>query len=432
MHPGPKKPISPENLIECVHRTFSSIKEVRKKPKALITQTDHLMTGLAVFGLKCPSLLQYDNQRYSNPIRENLRNLYHVNTPPCDTYLRESLDEINPILLRPAFTKLFAKLQNHGYLAQFQYFDGYYLFSIDATGEFSSSTVCCEHCCKKEHKDGSVTYYHQMLGACIVHPEISQVIPFCPEAILNIDGNMKNDCERNAAKRFLEKFRKEHPFLKVIVIEDSLASNAPHLQLLESYKMKFIIGAKRGDHEHLFQQLDNSQEVQYYEMHDDKGSLHQFHFLNGLELNKSNPDLKVNLIEYMETLPNGKEIKFSWVTNFTITRENVYKLMRGGRARWKIENETFNTLKTLGYNFEHNFGHGKKYLASVFSLLMVLAFLIDQIQALLCDCFKIARQAQRTFRTLWEMMRAFFSHIILESWDQFYKLLGKKIYLNTS
>jgi hypothetical protein len=250
--------------------------------------------------------------------------------------------------------------------------------SIDGTGEFSSSKVCCEHCCKKEHKDGSVTYYHQMLGACIVHPERSQVIPLCPEHIQNKDGSAKNDCERNAAKRFIENFRREHPHLKVIIVEDGLASNGPHLKILEENNMKYIIGAKPGDHEYLFQQLATSNEVQYCEIQEDDSTLHQFHFVNGLSLNKTYSDLKVNVIEYMETQPNGKELKFSWVTNIQINADNVYQLMRGGRARWKIENETYNTLKTLGYNFEHNYGHGKKYLASVFSLLMVLSFLIDR------------------------------------------------------
>ena len=109
----------------------------------------------------------------------------------------------------------------------------YALRHLAANGEFSSSKVCCEHCCKKEHRDGSVTYYHQMLGACVVHPERSQVIPLCPEHIQNKNGSAKNDCERNAAKRFIENFRREYPHLKVIIVEDGLASNGPHLKLLE-------------------------------------------------------------------------------------------------------------------------------------------------------------------------------------------------------
>ena len=69
---------------------------------------------------------------------------------------------------------------------------------------------------------------------------------------------------------------------------------------------------------------------------------------------------------------------FSWVTDFTITKDNMFKIMRGGRARWEIANETFNTLKNQGYNFGHNYGLGKKNLSMIFVMLMMLAFLVDQ------------------------------------------------------
>ncbi|MEI7563840.1 MAG: hypothetical protein WCJ39_09800, partial [bacterium] len=98
--------------------------------------------------------------------------------------------------------------------------DGHYLLALDGTGKFSSSNVCCEHCCKKTSRDGGEQYYHQMLGACIVHPEKKNVIPLCPEVILNKDGQEKNDCERNASKRLIEHFRREHPHLKTIIVDN--------------------------------------------------------------------------------------------------------------------------------------------------------------------------------------------------------------------
>ena len=131
------------------------------------------------------------------------------------------------ILFGLPLRKYSLNLQRGKCLEEFEFLEGYYLLSLDGTGEFSSSKVCCQQCCKKEHKDGSVTYYHQMLGACIVHPEKSNVIPLCPETIQNGDGSEKNDCERNAAKRFIENFKREHPHLKVIIIADGIASNAP-------------------------------------------------------------------------------------------------------------------------------------------------------------------------------------------------------------
>ena len=65
-------------------------------------------------------------------------------------------------------------------------------------------------------------------------------------------------------------------------------------------------------------------------------------------------------------------------------------LMRGARARWKIENETFNTPKNQGYHFEHNFGHAYQHLSTVFAYLMLLAFLLDQVQQHCCGLFQQA------------------------------------------
>ena len=98
----------------------------------------------------------------------------------------------------------------------------------------------------------------------------------------------------------------------------------------------------------------------------------------------------------------------SWVTNLVLTKENVYQIMRGGRTRWKIENETFNTLKNQGYNFEHNFGHGCENLSTVFALLMMLAFLVDQIQQIACPLFRAAWKEMGSKRALWEAIRALF------------------------
>jgi hypothetical protein len=414
------------NLIKIVHKAFLKIPDprvfVREKTIPLI---DHLMAGLAIFGLKFPSLLNYDKSRKEPHIEANLKNLYHVDTAPSDTYLRERLDEVDPLNLRPAFKDVFSKIQRNKYLERFAYLDGHYLLSIDGTGEFSSSEICCQHCCKKVSSNGTTTYYHQMLGGCIVHPDQKNVIPLCPELIKNEDGQTKNDCERNAAKRFIGHFRREHPHLKVIVIEDGLSSNAPHIELLNEHDIKYILGAKPGDHEFLFTELEKSLNSQYEEFRDDKGVLHQFHFLNKVGLNKSNKELMVNVLEYRQTTSKGKETNFSWITNITITKENAWAIARGGRARWKIENETFNTLKTLGYNFEHNYGHGKKYLSTNLCLLMVLAFLIDQVQEIACQLFQKAKKKTGTYRSLWEAMRTFFIYIIFDSWESFYRVIAK-------
>jgi len=426
-----RKSLCADALIASIHRQFQKIPDPRKLPKTVpISFSDVLMSGFAVFSLKFPSLLKYDQHR--DVFDENLRTLYHINRLPSDTYLRERLDEINPNFLRSTFKKIFAMLQRGKGLEEFEFLEGHYLLSLDGTGQFSSSTVCCEQCCKKEHKDGSITYYHQMLGACIVHPEKSNVIPLCSEAIQNTDGSEKNDCERNAAKRFIEHFKKEHPRLKVIVTADGIASNAPYIQLLEKHRMKFLLGAKPGDHKFLFDAIETAEETQEYEVLDQEGFFHQFRYVNDVPLNKSNPGVRVNFLEYMQTSPKGKETLFSWVTNITINQDNIFTLMKGGRARWKIENETFNTLKNLGYNFEHNYGHGKKHLSTILGLLLMLAFLVDQVQEIACSLFKAAKKRSASYRVLWENTRVLLQFFPASSWEWLYQTISRRKYINST
>ncbi|MBS0651710.1 MAG: transposase [Verrucomicrobia bacterium] len=426
-----RKSLCVDALLSDIFHCFQKVPDPRVAlDRQTISFTDVLMSGLAVFGLKFPSLLKYDQGR--DTIDRNLLNLYHIGQPPSDTYLRERLDELNPRFIRPVFKKIFAKLQRGKCLEAFEFLDGRYLLPLDGTGKFSSSNVCCPQCCKKEHEDGSVTYYHQMLGACIVHPDQPNVIPLCPEIIQNGDGAQKNDCERNAAKRFVENFTREHPHLKVIILGDGISSNAPYIRLLEEHKMKYLLGAKPGDHKSLFATLEAAEVTEYHEISDEKGFLHQFRFLNDVALNASNPDVRVNVLEYMQTDPKGKETVFSWVTNIHITKTNAFMLMRGGRTRWKIENETFNTLKNLGYNLEHNYGHGKQFLSTILCLLMLLSFFIDQIQGMTCSLFQAVKKQAGSFQALWEELRTLFKYATWASWEGLYRFIlsGKKF--NTS
>lgn len=134
----------------------------------------------------------------------------------------------------------------------------------------------------------------------------------------------------------MENFRREHPHLKGIILEDGLASNAPNIRMIEEHNLLYILGAKPGDHQFLFEQLDAHEGAVNHEIITEDGSYHQFRFLNGVSLNRSNQDVKVNVLEYRVTSPKGKELNFSWVTNIKLSIGNVLKISRGGRARWTV------------------------------------------------------------------------------------------------
>jgi hypothetical protein len=419
--PKGRKHLSADALFRLVRSGFTNIPDYRPGDPD-ISLTDALMSAFAMFSLKSPSLLAFDKERTEG----NLETIYGIERVPCDTFMREILDPVSPESLRPSFKGVFRQLQRGKALEAMTFLDSHYLVALDGTGYFSSKTIHCASCLHKQHRNGSITYSHQMLGAAIIHPDMREVIPLMPEPIVKQDGTEKNDCERNAAKRFIAKLRQDHPHLKFIVTEDSLSSNAPHIETLHDYACHYILGVKEGDHAYLFEQVqaaEHAGQVTYYERHDRAaGVVHRFRFVNDIPLNASNPDVQVNFIEYWEH-GDGKSQHFSWVTDLRVNKRNVYRLMRGGRARWKIENETFNTLKNQGYNFEHNYGHGTKHLSVVFAMLMMLAFLVDQTQQLCCALFQAVWAKLGSKRLLWERMRALFYDYAFASMRQLFEAL---------
>jgi len=344
-------PISASNLIQTVRSGFEKIPDHRAS-NAKISLVDALLSGFAMFSLKDSSLLEFDERREKDG---NLKRIYGLTNIPCDTQMRTIVDVVSPAYLKPVFKDVLCHMRQAGVLAQLK-FRGHYLISLDGTGYFSSATIHCASCLeKKSSKTGEVTYAHQALVGAIVHPDFKEVLPLAPEAIVKQDGETKNDCERNAAKRFFAQLRQDYPEWPFIITEDGLSANAPHVQELQKHNLRYILGVKEGDHAFLFAQVEAARQAgrtTEYECQV-KGVIHRFRFINQVPLNGSHPDLLINFIEYWEI--EGDNVQhFCWITDFTVTTANVFELMRGGRARWKIENETFNTLKNQGYHFEQS------------------------------------------------------------------------------
>jgi hypothetical protein len=447
-----KQHLSAPSLINRVKQVFEQIPsqvQERRNLRPSPTLCDCLMSGLAMFALKYPSLLQFDQdarlayQKNSSDapskwnsitspseeeaqlecIRHNLQTLYQINQAPSDTYMRERLDYVDPVLIRPAFKQLFAQLQRSKELEQFSFYDGYYLLASDASQYFSSNEVHCANCCIKRHQDGHVSYYHQFMNAVIIHPNHAAVIPLCPEPIVNMVDATKNDCEQCAAERLFRNIRREHPHLSLIVAYDNLQSNGPFIQLLGELNMRYIIVVSPQGNKSLFEFLKGIELTEY--TYADEKFVYKIHYMNDIPLNDTHSNLNVNFLEVWVYDANGAlHYHNSWITDIKITNNNAFCLYQGGRVRWKIENETFNTLKNQGYGFEHNYGHGYTYLSTVFANLMMLAFLIDQIQQLSCGMFQSAWMAMKSKVRLWEKIRAYFFSYKIASWEQLWRALA--------
>lgn len=406
--------LSADGLYRILRSEFGKIPDRRFEPK--ISLTDSLMSGFALFALKSPSLLAFDEQRRDNAF--NLKGIFGLKNIPCDTQLRAINDRVDPQHLRSAFTGIFRQLQRGKVLEAFVFFRGHYLLALDGTSYFSSEKIHCDSCLEKKSRNGKVSYSHQMLAAALVHPDHREVFPLCPEPIVKQDGHAKNDCERNASRRFLEHFRKEHPHLAAVVVEDALSANAPHLEDLRAADLRFIIGVKPGSHAFLFEQMQVASDAgraRVLTLEDARGVLHQYRWLENASLNASHADVRVTMVDYWEIPPKGTIRHFSWITDLPTDADTVPTIVSGGRARWHIENETFNTLKNQGYHFDHNFGHGFENLSVVLAFLMMLAFLVDQTQQRCCPLFQAAWEKSKTKRRLWEIIRHLFDTFLFRT-----------------
>lgn len=389
-------------------------------------------SAYAMMQMKTASMLRFDNER-ADPVRvHNLENLFDVTDGrvPCDTRMREVIDPVSPDWFQKPYKKLFARAQRSGHLQKFEFLIGrlknYYLLAVDGTQTFFSGKLCCEDCCTKKQGKAGEAFYHQLMGGCIVHPNQKVVIPLAPEAIVRQDGCTKNDCEKSAIKRFLTNTKKDHPYLQLIIVLDGLYADGPTIRLIKSYGWHYIIVAKDGNHGPLIEamdELDKQEKVARFVKSDPvTGVRHWYRFANDVPLNKSNPDEKVNVLDFVETDKKGDRHTWSWVTDIPLTEKTIEDLMKGGRCRWHIENQTFNTLKKQDYHLEHNYGHGKQHLATNLAYLTVLTFLVDQLQQLGSPEFqKALKERTRGVRThLWELMKGYFQTWLIKSWEGFF------------
>ena len=152
-----RKHVSMPGLLSTIRTSFAAVRDPVKHRG--FTLVDGLMSGTAVFKFKAPSLLSFDRvargKKAKSSVVENLTTLFGVEQAPSDTCLRERLDMIDPVHLRPAFRRILANLQRSKGLEHFTGLGGDHLLSLDGTGYSSSSKVHCSSCCIRKNKDGS-------------------------------------------------------------------------------------------------------------------------------------------------------------------------------------------------------------------------------------------------------------------------------------
>jgi hypothetical protein len=420
-----KKNLSFSALKNSLSLIFDQIEDHRQAGKVSFRLHDCLMSALAMMFFQDPSLLAFQRRMQDRMQCNNLKTQFGVTAIPQDSQLRETLDNVPTEALSPAFVDFLQRLQRGKQLGAYQLLGGKYLLCLDGSQYFSSEKIHCPGCLIRKGARGRLRYSHQILQAVIVNPYLRQVLPLAPEPVVGSDGKGKQDCELAAAKRALGRIRSAHPKLPIIVVADGLYSNQPFVDELKDKHMSFILVAKPADHTVLFQWVDELSGLGdggRLQLADDKGRRHLYRWVNGVPLNGSKDADQLNFFEYRLQTAEGKQTYHnSWVTDICVEQANVVELVQAGRARWKIENETFNTLKNQGYHIEHNFGHGRCHLSMNFFVLNLLAFYIHQILEL-CDApYQRCRAKFTSRKEYWNHLRV---AIRLMLFRDFYHLLG--------
>lgn len=421
-----------DTILSKVKAGLDGIKDHRMQSGNLqYTLGDTLMSAFAMFHLKDPSLLVFRqrlDERWSN-----MERVYKIRSVPGDTAMRQALDGVSPAAVSGQFKVVHKVLEELGLWEGCQVLGGYLAISMDGTQHYCSSKKSCEHCLVRQRRNGETDYHHQLLAAVQVHPEQETVFPLEVEPIQQQDGSSKNDCEQNAAKRLIPRIAGSLPKgYQGLMLLDALYPTGPCLKLLGEHKLSYLATVKDGGP--ILIQTANLARDGKLHVHawTEKGKSCKASYAHGLPHSVTHNELKVNYLCYEETdVRSGNTLyKTAWVTDLDITPERLPELVSVAQARWKVENETFNTLKNQGYQLEHNFGHGQRYLSSVLACLMMLAFLTDQVAQHADACFKKALAYCKTKKNLFEKVRQVFDLLPCMSMNVVYRFIAKEITLD--
>jgi len=413
-----------KQIIGELAQSFEKLPDYREGLNTRYEIKDAAVSAFSVFFTQSPSFLASQRLLQKSKGKNNLQKLFGVENIPTDTQTRNLLDPLAPSLLSELFPFGINLLKEKGILKKFESYAGQILISTDGTETVSSQKLHCQNCSHRELKNGETHYFHSAILPVIVKASNPRVLPLSPEFITPQDGHEKQDCEREATKRWVKRNSAALKGWRYTMLGDDLYSNQPLCEAFLAAELNFILVCKPDSHIELYKTVDflaKNGLVEEFEERHWNGRYYekrQYRFVNEVPLRQEDP-LLVNWLEIIITNEStGKEIyRNSFATNHIVSAENVVPLAQDGRTRWKSENETNNTLKNQGYHFEHNFGHGEEHLANFLATLNLLAFLLHTLLDLLDEEYQLLRKELVTRVDFFNDLRALLRYMVFDSWD---------------
>jgi len=427
-----------DSLVTKLQQRLESLPDHRSGKNISYSIKDAALGAFSVFFSQSPSFLAHQRAMEKSKGRSNAGSLFQIEKIPSDNQIRSLLDPITPRQLYPVFDEIVLALEQSGQLEQFRVFNEQLLVSMDGTSYFSSKAIHCANCQHRTTAKGEATYYHTAITPVVVAPGRSQVISLVPEYIMPQDGHDKQDCERMAAKRWVKQQASRFKPHSVTLLGDDLYSNQPLCQLILEHKVNFIFVCKPDSHQILYEWVNSlaaSDDIDQLTLRRFNGRFTEIitcRFVEDVPLRGGQDGLLVNWCEVTIThSKTGKQLYYNtFVTNHHLTEQNVIPLVEAGRARWKVENENNNVLKTKGYHLEHNFGHGQQYLASFLLTLNLLAFLFHTILELVDARYRLLRQELAVRQTFFNDVKTLTRYLYFDSWHHLLDFMIKQLELD--
>jgi len=419
-------PVGFDALKGILHRRIAYLPDHRKaSPNTQYAIVDGVLGAFGIFFTQSPSFLEYQRRLQHTKGQNNAHTLFDVEQIPCDNQVRTLLDPIAPSHLDAVFLEVFERLEQHRLLAHFRVLGDQLFVALDGTNYFSSKAIHCQNCLRRQLSNGHTLYYHAAITPVIVCPGHAQVIALPPEYIMPQDGHDKQDCERAAGKRWLAKHAKQVAPHGVTLLGDDLYSTQPFCAMVLQQGCNFIFTCKPDSHTTLAARVAFWQAtggVAEYEGRRWNGRFTEVtmvRYLNDVFLRSGNDALSVNWFEItVVNAKTGEQLYHnSCITNHRLTADNVGQVAQASRGRWKIENENNNVLKTKGYHLEHNFGHGKQYLAAFLLSLNLLAFLFHTVLEWSDDQYALLRRVLARRQTFFQDIQALMRYMVFDDWE---------------
>jgi hypothetical protein len=415
-----------DRLIAALRRCCQSLPDRRRGDNATYAMADFALGAFAAFFMQSPSFLAHQRHLETGHGRSNCQTLFGMRKIPGDSQIRAMLDPLEPTWFFPMFADILAEARQSGGLDGMRCLGGKVLIALDGTEFHCSDKVRCLNCSHRERGKGKIQYFHTMLAAAIVAPGHNRAVPLEPEFIVPQDraaksGPMhdKQDCESRAARRWLAAHGARYRQLDPVCLGDDLFSRQPICEAVLAEGWHFLFVCKPDSHPAIEDFLAGA-ETEALAVRTRRGKTwteHRYRWLNNVPLRGDEKAIEVNWLA-VEIIDGAGKTTYrnSYVTDLEIRRDNIADMVAAARSRWKIENESFNVLKTKGYNLEHNFGHGKRHLATVLVTLNLLAFACHTVCELGDRAWKAARRELVTRQGFFHGLRALTTWLVFPDW----------------